>query len=61
MLFGGFTNEFYDGYNSVYKLEKGWEKRVPWYQSYYLLAHLNLFGETYGSSLESALHQSIGY
>jgi len=59
MLFGGFSNQFYQGYNSVYPLRKYWESRIPWYQSYYLLAHLNLFGETYGSSLESALQQSI--
>lgn len=59
LLFGGFTEEFYQGYDSVYPLEKGWQKRMPWYQSYYLLAHLNLFGESYGASLESALQQSI--
>jgi len=59
MLFGGFTRDFYVGYDNIYPLEKGWEKRIPWYQSYYLLAHLNLFGETYGASLESALQQSL--
>jgi len=59
MLFGGFNEEFYQGYNDTYPLEKGWQRRIPWYQTYYLLAHLNLFGETYGSSLESALQQSL--
>jgi Fructosamine-3-kinase len=59
MLFGGFNEEFYKGYDEVYPLETGWQNRIPWYQTYYLLAHLNLFGETYGSSLESALQQSI--
>ena len=59
LLFGGFTEDFYDGYNSVYPLAKDWEKRIPWFQTYYLLAHLNLFGGTYGASFESALQQSI--
>lgn len=59
LLFGGFTEDFYKGYNSVYPLKKDWQKRMSWYQTYYLLAHLNLFGETYGTSFESALQQSI--
>ncbi|MQS52859.1 fructosamine kinase family protein [Companilactobacillus mishanensis] len=59
VLFGGFSQDFYDGYNEEYPLDKGWELRVPWYQTYYLLAHVNLFGENYGTSLESALQQSV--
>ncbi|AUI71071.1 fructosamine kinase family protein [Companilactobacillus alimentarius] len=59
LLFGGFNEEFYQGYNDVYPLEKHWQKRIPWYQTYYLLAHLNLFGETYGPSLENALSLSL--
>lgn len=59
LLFGGFSTDFYQGYDSVYPLAQDWQKRMPWYQSYYLLAHLNLFGETYGASLESALQQSL--
>lgn len=59
LLFGGFNEEFYLGYNSIYPLAKDWEKRILWYQTYYLLAHLNLFGETYGASFESALQQSV--
>lgn len=59
LLFGGFTQEFYDGYNQEYPLPTNWQRRVPWYQTYYLLAHLNLFGESYGPSLENALQQSL--
>ncbi|MQS89888.1 fructosamine kinase family protein [Companilactobacillus mishanensis] len=59
VLFGGFSQDFYDGYNEEYPLDEGWELRVPWYQTYYLLAHVNLFGENYGTSLESALQQSV--
>ncbi|AKP67928.1 fructosamine kinase family protein [Companilactobacillus ginsenosidimutans] len=61
LLFGGFSKDFYDGYQSVYPLDEGWEDRVSWYQSYYLLAHLNLFGEGYGASLENSLERSISF
>lgn len=61
LLFGGFSADFYDGYQSVYPLEDNWEKRISWYQSYYLLAHLNLFGEGYGPSLENALNKSVNF
>lgn len=61
LLFGGFNQDFYDGYQSIYPLKEGWNQRVPWYQTYYLLAHVNLFGEGYGPSLENALQQSINF
>ncbi|UQS86527.1 fructosamine kinase family protein [Nicoliella spurrieriana] len=54
-VFGGFSQEFYSGYNSIYPLKKGVEKRLGWYRSYYLLVHLVLFGETYGPALDNVL------
>jgi fructosamine-3-kinase len=54
-LFGGFSQEFYQGYNSVYPLTIGVDKRLGWYQLNYLLAHLNLFGETYGPMVDQIL------
>ncbi|HIY93683.1 fructosamine kinase family protein [Companilactobacillus sp. HBUAS56275] len=59
LLFGGFNEEFYQGYQDLYPLDKDWQRRVPWYQTYYLLAHLNLFGETYGASFNNTLRQSV--
>ena len=59
LLFGGFDEEFYRGYQDLYPLDKDWQRRVPWYQTYYLLAHLNLFGETYGASFNNTLRQSV--
>ncbi|CAJ2234175.1 fructosamine kinase family protein [Companilactobacillus paralimentarius] len=59
LLFGGFGKEFYQGYQELYPLDKDWQKRVPWYQTYYLLAHLNLFGETYGADFDNILKQSV--
>lgn len=57
-LFGGFSAAFYQAYNEVYPLRPNYEQRVAWYQTYYLMAHLNLFGETYGSALDRTLRQA---
>ncbi|RNF10232.1 fructosamine kinase [Trypanosoma rangeli] len=54
-LFGGFGCEFYAAYEAEMPLEAGHESRVPWYQVFPLLNHLNLFGEAYGHSLDRAL------
>lgn len=54
-LFGGFRPEFLQSYQMVYPLEKNWEKRLLIYQLYYLLAHLNMFGESYGSQVDQLL------
>lgn len=56
-LFGGFSADFYVGYRSQYPLPDGFEDRLAWYQLYYLLAHLNLFGETYGPAVDRILTQ----
>ncbi len=56
-VFGGFYKDFYDGYNAVYPLKPGLDQRLPWYQLNYLLAHLNLFGETYGPMVDQILTQ----
>ncbi len=46
-LFGGFSNEFYRGYNDVYPLDKGYRERRDLYNLYHILNHLNLFGLSY--------------
>jgi len=46
-LFGGFHPTFYNVYNEIYPLEKQFDKRVPVYNLYSLLVHLNLFGGHY--------------
>lgn len=50
-VFGGFDDQFYQGYNDTYPIQSGFQERLPWYQLYYLMAHLNLFGESYGAQL----------
>ena len=46
-LFGGFTDVFYKSYEEVRPLEAGWRERLPIYNLYHLLNHLNLFGQGY--------------
>jgi len=54
-IFGGFTADFYRGYQDLYPLTTGYTERLPHYQLYYLLVHLNLFGETYGEAVDQTL------
>lgn len=46
-LFGGFDDDFYEAYHEALPLLPGWEERVPLFQLYPLLVHLNLFGAGY--------------
>jgi protein-ribulosamine 3-kinase len=46
-LFGGFGREFYRAYESAWPLAPGHERRLPLYQLYHVLNHLNLFGHGY--------------
>jgi protein-ribulosamine 3-kinase len=46
-LFGGFGPEFYAAYEAAWSLDRGHEKRLPLYQLYHVLNHLNLFGRGY--------------
>ena len=46
-MFGGFSNEFYDGYNDIWKLDVGFNQRVDIYNLYHLLNHANMFGGSY--------------
>lgn len=52
-LFGGFSPHLFNAYNDYYPLEKGWEKRIPYHQLYPLLVHLNLFGRSYWTQIET--------
>lgn len=54
-MFGGFSAEFYSGYESVNPLENGFDERMPIYNLYPLLVHVNLFGGHYVSQTKSVL------
>jgi protein-ribulosamine 3-kinase len=56
-LFGGFHRDFYRAYDDLSPLEPGFESRLPLYQLYYLLVHLNLFGSGYYRSVAQVLQQ----
>ena len=56
-LFGGFDQRFYDAYNEIYPLEKGWEKRLPLTQLYPLLVHAVLFRGHYISQARAIIKQ----
>ncbi len=58
-LFGGFSPAFYDAYNSVYPLDKEYQRRKSLYQLYPLMVHMNLFGGGYGRSVDSILRQYV--
>lgn len=59
-LFGGFPPSFYDAYAEEFPLAPGYRDRQPLYQLYYLLCHLNLFGESYGGSVDRVLRRYAG-
>ena len=50
-LFGGFNAEVFNVYQEVFPMEPGWKDRLSIWQLYYLLVHLNLFGESYYTSV----------
>jgi fructosamine-3-kinase len=59
-LFGGFSPTFYAAYQEVKPLSPSYEEVKPLYQLYYLLVHLNLFGETYGPAVDRIVKKYIG-
>jgi len=59
-MFGGFSKQFYEAYQSSYPLLDLYNDVKPLYQLYYLLVHLNLFGELYGAQVDRILEYYIG-
>jgi fructosamine-3-kinase len=54
-LFGGFGARVFEAYDEAFPLAPGHEQRIPLYQLYFLLVHVNLFGGSYVGSVERAL------
>ncbi len=54
-LFGGFDALFYEAYQAYFPLAKNFEQRVPIYNLYPLLVHVNLFGSSYLSGIDVVL------
>ena len=56
-LFGGFHSDFYHFYNQKFPLEKEHAERVEIFQLYYLLVHVNLFGQSYVASCDRIIRR----
>ena len=60
-LFGGFTGDFYEGYESVWPLSPGHEKRRTIYNLYHILNHDVLFGGGYIRQAQGMIQQILNY
>lgn len=58
-LFGGYSSAFYESYREIQPIPEEYEERRPLYQLYYLLVHLNAFGESYGESVDDVLKRYV--
>ncbi len=58
-LFGGFSAEFYQAYETEYPLASGYRQRKPLYNLYHILNHLNLFGGGYQQQAVSMMEQLL--
>lgn len=56
-LFGVFSDELFTVYNDSFPLQNGWKERLPIWQLYYLLVHLNLFGRSYLPSVTQIINR----
>ena len=54
-LFGGFPESVFNRYHEFFPLQENWKERIPLWQLYYLLVHLNLFGSGYLSSVKNII------
>ncbi len=54
-LFGGFSSAFYESYYEICPPQEHQQERIEIYQLYYLLVHLNLFGDSYYHSVKRIL------
>lgn len=54
-LFGGFEPAFYRAYDEALPLPPGYRERLPLYQLYHVINHLNLFGGGYGEQARRIL------
>lgn len=54
-LFGGFSTRTFSAYEEVAPLGRGHEERVPLFQLYPLLVHVNLFGTGYVGQVQAVV------
>jgi len=56
-LFGGFPQEFYRGYESIYPLDQAYQKRKKLYNLYHILNHANIFGGHYFAQAKNIIRE----
>ena len=56
-LFGKLPDAFYRAYHEAFPLNPGYEERRDLFNLYHMLNHLNLFGSSYLSSVESIVNR----
>jgi fructosamine-3-kinase len=56
-LFGSVPELVMDRYTEIKPLTSGWQTRMDIFQLYYLLVHLNMFGRSYLSQVESIIEK----
>ena len=60
-LFGGFSNEFYSGYEDEWPLPSSASTRVEIYNLYHILNHANIFGGSYKDQCLTSLKKVKNY
>jgi len=58
-VFGGFPAAFYQGYEEVFPLDDGYERRKTLYNLYHILNHFNLFGGGYASQANGMIERVL--
>lgn len=58
-LFGGFHPEVFNIYNEAFPLSENWKERMDIWQLYYLLAHLNIFGNSYYTAVNTIIQKYV--
>jgi fructosamine-3-kinase len=60
-MFGGFSKEFYKGYQEIFPLDPGFGIRKTLYNLYHELNHYNLFGGGYARSAQSSINHLLTF
>lgn len=58
-LFGGFDESFYTSYHQTFPLQPQWEKRIPLWNLYPLLVHVNLSCGSYLNEVKACLKHFV--
>jgi fructosamine-3-kinase len=58
-LFGGFPSEVFRAYEAAFPTAPNLSDRIPLYQLYYILVHVNLFGSAYVGRAEAIIRRYV--